>query len=90
MTALGDPGRHFALLNGMARAAGANLSDALRCGALDGSSFAGMMTGCRACAGADACQAFLGAAAEGADRSIPDWCVNAAILGALAAVVPHH
>jgi hypothetical protein len=70
---------HFWITRGMARRMGVNLTEAIHEGLLSQADFAGMITRCRSCPGAQGCLAFLSEHPERVDAA-PDWCGNAAIL----------
>ncbi|MDD8022071.1 MAG: DUF6455 family protein [Paracoccaceae bacterium] len=70
---------HFWITRGMARRMGVNLSEAMHEGALSQADFAGLITRCRNCPGAQGCLAFLSEQPERVETA-PDWCENAAIL----------
>lgn len=79
---LGDPNLHFWLTRSMARTVRVNLSDALAAGELTPVHYAEMVTKCRRCPHASACQAWLAENAAGACE-VPAHCANADILNAL-------
>jgi len=79
---LGDPNLHFWLTRSMARAVRVNLSDALAAGRITPTHYADMVTKCRRCPHAAACQAWLAENAAGAPK-VPAHCANAETLNAL-------
>lgn len=79
---LGDPNLHFWLTRSVARAVRVNLSDALAAGQITPTHYADMVTKCRRCPHAAACQAWLAENAAGA-REVPAHCANADILNGL-------
>jgi hypothetical protein len=84
MAHLGDPNLHFWLTRSMARAVRVNLSDALAAGQITPTHYTDMVTKCRRCPHAVACQAWLAENAAGASK-VPSHCANADILNTLIA-----
>ena len=68
MLPLGLDDRSFWKTQGMARAVGVDLTEALGNGSLDRKRYAGMVTGCGLCPSASRCTAWL---AEGGERDAP-------------------
>lgn len=75
---IGDPARHFFLNRAVARSLGISLSDALSDGRLSARAYAGMVTNCRACLFAEACEHWLAAQISLADAP-PPQCRNGAL-----------
>mgnify|MGYP006426578017 CR=1 FL=1 len=79
---LGDPDLAFWLTRSVARAAGINLSEAMKRGALSAPEYGEMVTRCRKCRHAETCTAWLAMHGAGAER-VPEHCANADRLNAL-------
>ena len=79
---LGDPNRAFWLTRSVARAVGVNLSEAMYRGDLCAADYAAMVTRCRMCARAGACEQWLAENGAGA-AEVPGHCANAGVLNAL-------
>lgn len=79
---LGDPNRAFWLTRSVARAVGVSLSEAMHRGELVPAEYAAMVTRCRMCPHAEACEMWLAQNGAGADE-VPGHCGNAAILNGL-------
>ena len=82
MSRLGDPLRHYWLVQGMARATGADLVAAFDEGRLDNAEWAEMVQTCRGCTWVDGCQDWLVAGAAGGCAA-PGPCRNRARLALL-------
>lgn len=76
MGVLGDPRRHYWLVQGMARAVGVDLARAFEDGRIDRRDWAETVERCRACDWVDGCRAWL--AAGGAAHVPPGPCRNRA------------
>ncbi|MEP1328569.1 DUF6455 family protein [Pseudophaeobacter sp.] len=76
---LGDFNRHFWQLRSVARVAGIDLGEAMREGQISESDYAAIVTRCRGAGCAQACAQWL-ANSSGAQREIPEFCVNRAEL----------
>jgi len=81
MHPLGDKGRHYWLLQDMARATDVDLVGAFRDGRITSRDWAEMIDLCRACDWGDGCQTWLQAGK--APRPIPRHCRNSARLAQL-------
>ena len=81
---LGDPNRAFWLTRSVARAIGVNLSQAMQEGALSAQGYGDMVTRCRMCPHAKACELWLAENGAGAER-VPAHCANAEVLNELPA-----
>ncbi|MCZ7676820.1 MAG: DUF6455 family protein [Roseovarius sp.] len=79
---LGDPNRAFWLTRSVARAIGVNLTDAMQQGEISAADYTAMVTRCRKCLHAEACEAWLAVNGAGAERA-PAHCANADLLNAL-------
>ncbi|MCT4554538.1 MAG: DUF6455 family protein [Pelagimonas sp.] len=77
--ALGDPSRHFFLTRSVARVMGINLHEKLHDNALSPASYSAMVTRCRACPLAAACETWL-AQQYALTECAPPGCCNAAQL----------
>jgi len=81
MTPLGDPRRHYWLVQGMARATGVDLVRAFEAGRLDQADWAETVERCRACGWSGGCRAWL---AAGRTASVPPRrCCNRARIAML-------
>lgn len=86
MTPLGPVKRHFWLVQRMARALGVDLGAKVASGRLSAPEHADMVTRCRGCDCADACEARLDRLSRetGLRFSLPEGCENRVLFGALA------
>lgn len=84
MQRLGDPTRHFWITIGVSRCLGVNLSDALQDGKLTHSGYADLVTRCRTCPHAKACEEWMGQQC-GRATTPPPGCLNGAVFEALMA-----
>ena len=82
MRPLGPTSRHILLVNGMAKAVGADLSASVAEGDLTQTDYAAMVTRCRGCSQPGACETLL-RSPEGTDET-PNYCRNADLLARLA------
>ena len=76
---LGHPERHFWLTRSVARVMGLNLSECIHSGHLSAQDYSAMVTHCRTCAHADACERWLARQFNESETG-PKDCVNADIL----------
>lgn len=76
MTRLGDPRRHYWLVQGMGRATGVDLARAFAEGRIDQREWADTIERCRACEWTGGCRAWLAAGETG--RVPPAPCRNRA------------
>jgi len=75
MAPLGDPCRHYWLVQDMARAVGADLVGAFESGRLTTARWAEMVRACRGCARSDSCRGWP-KDGQGAAVIPPEWCRN--------------
>lgn len=73
MKPLGEPRRHFWLVQKMAQKQGVDLTGAMARGDLDQADWAGMVTRCRGCTGAEACAQMP---EQGGSGELPEYCRN--------------
>ncbi|SDN55463.1 hypothetical protein SAMN05216196_101886 [Lutimaribacter pacificus] len=84
MHRLGNPIKHFWLVQDMARAASVDLADARRDGRLTTEDWAAMVTRCRGCQWAEGCQHWLRAQQQDDDSAeVPPACANRAVFDSL-------
>ena len=83
MQPLGNPIKHFWLVQDMARAAGVDLAAARRDGRLSVEDWSAMVTRCRGCQWTGGCQHWLDAQAAGKDAQVPPACANRAVFDQL-------
>jgi len=81
MPHLGDPRRHYWLVQGMARATGVDLVGAFDQGRLNPAQWAGIVNACRRCGWSEDCGAWL--RRRPAAASAPKTCRNRARLALL-------
>lgn len=82
MKPLGEEVTHYWLVQRMAKATGADLSEAFKRGDLSSETWADMVHRCRGCAWAGACDGWLDAQEGSAEA--PDTCLNKAVFERLA------
>lgn len=81
---LGAERRHYWMVMRMADASDIDLVAAVRAGALTQADWAAMVLRCRSCACVESCQRWLDdPTAGGAQRTVPEGCLNRAHLAAL-------
>ncbi len=83
MHKLGNPIKHFWLVQDMARAAGVDLVEARREGRLSVEGWSAMVTRCRGCQWTEGCQHWLEAQETGVAAQVPPACANRAVFDTL-------
>ncbi|SDI46780.1 DUF6455 family protein [Lutimaribacter saemankumensis] len=83
MHSLGNPIKHFWLVQDMARSTGVDLAQARRDGRLSPEDWSAMVTRCRGCQWTEGCEHWLDANKQGADAEVPPGCANRAVFDRL-------
>jgi len=86
MNTLGEARRHFWLTVGMSRRIGVDLNEAIHAQRLTTTDYTDMVTRCRGCDWADACEDWQ-AAQKGAISECPRTCLNRSLWDHLGRVV---